>query len=676
MPEPPGSAASVAGACRERAHARIAKLDLSRSAPRRASSRCSPPRTFPARTMSARWFRRRSGVRRRRWSNMPARSLFAVAADSLDGARAAARLAVVEYEDLPALPHHRRGGAARLAASCCRPSHAPRRCRRGASPRRRTPQGPARIGGQDHFYLEGQVALAVPRRGRRHADPFLDPASDRGAASGRPCAGTARQRRHRRGAPHGRRLRRQGDPGGAVRRRRGAGRGKTGRPVKVPPRPRRRHDHDRQAPRFPHRLRSRLRRRRAASSASSSMLAVALRLFRRSVAARSTTAPCSMPTTAISSRTSTIVSHRCKTHTVSNTAFRGFGGPQGMMGIERVMDDIARHLGQDPLAVRKLNLYGKAERNITPYHQTVEDNIAPELIAELETSAGLRRAAPRDRRLQRRRAAAEARPRADAGQVRHLLHHHPSQPGRRAGACLYRRQRASEPRRHRDGPGAVHQGGAGGGRGVRRSTSTGSRSPPPRTDKVPNTSATAASSGTDLNGKAAQAAARIHQAAAGRVRGRAVRRARPARSSSAGTGARRRRGDALRRAGQATPIWRGSRSRPPAITRRRRSTTTAAPHRGRPFYYFAYGAAVSEVRDRHADRREQGAPRRHPARRRQVAESGDRPRPDRGRLHPGHGLADHRGAGVGRKGRLRTHAPSTYKIPACGDRPADFRRDA
>jgi xanthine dehydrogenase large subunit len=82
-----------------------------------------------------------------------------------------------------------------------------------------------------------------------------------------------------------------------------------------------------------------------------------------------------------------IVSHRCKTNTVSNTAFRGFGGPQGMMVIEYAMDEIARALGLDPLTVRKRNLYGKRDRNITPYTMKVEDNILPELIGELEDSA-------------------------------------------------------------------------------------------------------------------------------------------------------------------------------------------------------------------------------------------------------------------------------------------------
>ncbi|WP_339467666.1 molybdopterin cofactor-binding domain-containing protein, partial [Pseudomonas lurida] len=80
-----------------------------------------------------------------------------------------------------------------------------------------------------------------------------------------------------------------------------------------------------------------------------------------------------------------IVSHRLKTHTVSNTAFRGFGGPQGMVAIERVIDAVALHLGRDALAVRQVNLYG-AGRNVTPYGMTVEDNVAPAIIAELAES--------------------------------------------------------------------------------------------------------------------------------------------------------------------------------------------------------------------------------------------------------------------------------------------------
>src|SRR5690606_34973889 len=80
------------------------------------------------------------------------------------------------------------------------------------------------------------------------------------------------------------------------------------------------------------------------------------------------------------------------TNTVSNTAFRGFGGPQGMVGAERVIEEVAFAVGKDPLEIRKLNFYapmgdGKGDRNVTPYHQTVEDNIIHRIVAELEESA-------------------------------------------------------------------------------------------------------------------------------------------------------------------------------------------------------------------------------------------------------------------------------------------------
>ena len=85
----------------------------------------------------------------------------------------------------------------------------------------------------------------------------------------------------------------------------------------------------------------------------------------------------------------------CKTNTQSNTAFRGFGGPQGALAIEYMIDNIARKLGKDALEVRKLNYYGSGDRNTTPYGQTVEDNVIPELTAQLERSsdyAGRRKA--------------------------------------------------------------------------------------------------------------------------------------------------------------------------------------------------------------------------------------------------------------------------------------------
>src|SRR5210317_175938 len=85
-----------------------------------------------------------------------------------------------------------------------------------------------------------------------------------------------------------------------------------------------------------------------------------------------------------------IVSHRCKTNTVSNTAFRGFGGPQGMFAIEYAIDDIARTLGIDPLEVRRRNFYGIGERDLTPYGQAVEDNILDLVTDKLQTSSAYR----------------------------------------------------------------------------------------------------------------------------------------------------------------------------------------------------------------------------------------------------------------------------------------------
>jgi xanthine dehydrogenase large subunit len=82
-----------------------------------------------------------------------------------------------------------------------------------------------------------------------------------------------------------------------------------------------------------------------------------------------------------------------KTNTQSNTAFRGFGGPQGAFAIEYILDDIARALGRDPLDVRRANLYGKTERNVTPYGQTVEDNVSTNCSASSRRRAATARAA-------------------------------------------------------------------------------------------------------------------------------------------------------------------------------------------------------------------------------------------------------------------------------------------
>ena len=158
-------------------------------------------------------------------------------------------------------------------------------------------------------------------------------------------------------AAHGRRLRRQGDAGQPVRR---AGRDcrQEARPRgQDPARPRRRHDRDRQAPRFPASTTRSASTTTAASSASTSPMRRAA-AFRRTCPARSPTARCSTATTPISIRRCGAVSQPLKTNTVSNTAFRGFGGPQGMVGAERMIEEIAYALGKDPLEIRKRNFYG------------------------------------------------------------------------------------------------------------------------------------------------------------------------------------------------------------------------------------------------------------------------------------------------------------------------------
>jgi len=85
----------------------------------------------------------------------------------------------------------------------------------------------------------------------------------------------------------------------------------------------------------------------------------------------------------------------CKTNLPSNTAFRGFGGPQGVATIENIIEEIALYLKKDALEIRKLNCYGPAPCNVTPYGQLVENNHLPEIFSRLESSAnyGTRRAA-------------------------------------------------------------------------------------------------------------------------------------------------------------------------------------------------------------------------------------------------------------------------------------------
>ena len=358
------------------------------------------------------------------------------------------------------------------------------------------------------------------------------------------------------------------------------------------------------------------------------------------------------------------------TNTVSNTAFRGFGGPQGIIACERWIEHIAYDLGLDPLEVRKRNFYGTSDRNVTPYHQTVEDNIIHRVVEELETKSDY----------QQRRAAVLEFNRTH----RHLRKGIALSPVKFgiSFTATWHNQAGALVHVYRDGSIHLSHGGTEMGQGLHvkvaqvvadafgvsldhvkiAATNTG---------KVPNTSATAASSGTDLNGMAAldaanqikarmeAHAARIHDVDPGDVRW-----------EFGGL-----------RAGQkfvpfaelATSCWMnrvqlsaaGFYATPKIHWNRDTGT-------GRPFYYYAYGAACSEVTIDTLTGEYQ-------VERSDVVE-------DVGRsLNPAIDIGQVEGGfvqGVGwltteelwwdDKGQLRTHAPSTYKIPVASDVPRSF----
>jgi len=201
-----------------------------------------------------------------------------------------------------------------------------------------------------------------------------------------------------------------------------------------------------------------------------------------------------------------IISHRFRTHTVSNTAFRGFGAPQGMMAIERVMDHIARALCLDPLIVRQRNLYGSNGRDKTPYGMIVSDNIAPKLIDKLVASSNYKK---------RRDAIDQLN--STSTRIKHGIALTPVKFGI-SFTTTHLNQGGALLQVYADGTILLNHGGVEMGQGLFTKVAqivancfgvpcSSVRSSATCTDKVPNTSATAASSGTDLNGMAALVAA-------------------------------------------------------------------------------------------------------------------------------------------------------------------------
>jgi xanthine dehydrogenase large subunit len=382
-----------------------------------------------------------------------------------------------------------------------------------------------------------------------------------------------------------------------------------------------------------------------------------------------------------------IESHRLRTNTQSATAFRGFGGPQGMLGIERVMDHVAHHLGRDPLQVRRANFYAptgggaapappgylkteNAAVQTTHYGQPVVEFPLHEMVARLEETSGYGA----------RRAAVVAWNAANPVLKRGLALT-PVKFGisftlthlNQAGALVHVYQ---------DGSVHLNHGGTEMGQGLFQKVaqvaagvfglgSEAVKITPTDTAKVPNTSATAASSGSDLNGMAVLAAceeikdrmaahlAKLHQVA-------------PEAVVFAGGQVRAGAGDyAFGEAAMACYQARVSLSaegfyRTPEISWDR------AKGQGVPFFYFAYGLAVSEVvidtltgeyRILRADLLHDTGASLNPA-----LDIGQ----VEGAYVQGAGWLTTEELVWDGKGRLRTHAPSTYKIPACSDRPEVF----
>ena len=366
-----------------------------------------------------------------------------------------------------------------------------------------------------------------------------------------------------------------------------------------------------------------------------------------------------------------IESHRCKTNTVSNTAFRGFGGPQGMYAIEYAIDDIARTLNKDPLAVRRNNFYGIDQRNTTPYGQKIEDNIIAEIVDKLENDAKYqkRRKTARNfnarNKVLKRGIALTPVKFGISFTATHL---------NQAGALVHV---------YRDGTVHLNHGGTEMGQGLYIKVAQvvadelgvsvdRIRINAADTSRVPNASATAASSGSDMNGMAAQQAA-------GKIRSRltefAAAHFNVAETKIDFSADKVTVGDKTLAFEELVQLaWFGRVSlsatgfyKTPKIHYDRETFT------GRPFFYYAYGAAVSEVvvdtltgeyRLLRVDI---------------VHDCGDS-------LNPAVDLGQVEGGfvqGVGwltseelcwnDAGELTTHAPSTYKIPTCSDLAPDFR---
>ena len=368
-----------------------------------------------------------------------------------------------------------------------------------------------------------------------------------------------------------------------------------------------------------------------------------------------------------------VTSYRLKTNTQSHTAFRGFGGPQGMVVIESIMGDIARTLGLDALDVRQRNLYGVGERDVTHYQMKVEDNILEPLLSTLEQSSNYRR-----------RQSAIAAWNSTSPVIKRGMAITPVKFGISFTATLFN-QAGALVHVYLDGSVQVNHGGTEMGQGLNTKVcqivadelgvafdsvlATASD-----TSKIPNASATAASAGTDLNARAAQYAARhVRDNLAQFVSG----------LDNCGAGAVRFEGgrvispnnarlfvDVVKLAyANRIQLWSDGFYRTPKIHYDKTTLT------GRPFYYFAYGAACTEV----AIDTLTGESRVLKVDILHDVGTSINPAIDIGQIEGGFvqgmGWLTTEQLVWNDQGLLTTHAPSTYKIPATGDIPEHFKVD-
>ena len=371
-----------------------------------------------------------------------------------------------------------------------------------------------------------------------------------------------------------------------------------------------------------------------------------------------------------------LISHRCKTNTQSATAFRGFGGPQGMFGIETVMDEIAATLKKDPLEVRKLNLYqdpaisGTPDTMTTQYNQLIEDWVGDKVVAQVESEA---RYAERRAAVQAFNAQSKTRKRGLALVPLKFGISFTATHLNQGGALLVI---------YMDGSVSVNHGGTEMGQGLNtkmaqvcadglgisvdkvRVTATDSQ-------KVPNASATSASSGADINGAAimnatAQMRERLKPVAA-RLLGCAAEDITFANNAVHGGG------KSVNWADLTKQAW---------LDRVGLSVTGfyMTPEikydfttlNGRAFYYYCYGASVSEVEidTRTGEWWLKAVDIVH-----DVGRSIN-PAIDKGQIEgayvQGMGWLTMEECIWDKKGKLLTHGPSTYKIPVAGDVPEHF----